>query len=125
MGNIRNSDLPAFYATADLFLLPSVSEGFPVAAMEALSSGTIMISSPIETVRKLIIENETGLYIHQVDTTTLAHKIIKVLGNKEKFKTIPEKARQHVVQNYDWKIIGDKYASLIAKMANKETGLRN
>ena len=125
MGNIRNNDLPAFYATADLFLLPSVSEGFPVAAMEALSSGTIMISSPIETVRKLIIENETGLYVHQVDKTTLAHKITEVLSNKEKFKTIPKKARQHIAQHYDWKIIGDKYAGLIAQMANKETGLRD
>jgi len=113
LGFIENKQLPKFYATSDLFILPSKSEGFPVSAMEALSSGTLTLMAQIETVKELIIEKETGFYINKINPKVLSNKIINILQND--YEIIAINGRKHIIKNYSWEIIGEKYKNLLTK----------
>ena len=55
-GLVDNRALPAYYAAADLFLLPSLLEATPTVALEALASGTPVLSS----------DNPGGLELHEL-----------------------------------------------------------
>ena len=55
-GLVDNRALPAYYAAADLFLLPSLLEATPTVALEALASGTPVLST----------DNPGGLELHEL-----------------------------------------------------------
>ncbi len=60
-GTLPNDQLPALYASAWAFVLPSHFEGMPKVLLEAMACGTPCLGSDIEGIRDLIIDGETGL----------------------------------------------------------------
>lgn len=115
-GAVINEELPNYYATADLFVLPSSSEGFALVVMEALSSGTLTVTSTLDAFRDTIIEYETGFYIYKINSEQISSKIIHILKNKMNYKRISEKGRKHVVDNFDWDIVEKNYRNLIRNL---------
>ena len=57
----ERTDLPSVLRGADLFLLPSESESFGLAALEAMSCGVPVIASRVGGVPEVVIDGETGL----------------------------------------------------------------
>ena len=55
LGRVPDDDLPALYAAADLFVLPTVAyEGFGMATIEALASGTPVVGTPVGATPELL-----------------------------------------------------------------------
>jgi glycosyltransferase involved in cell wall biosynthesis len=112
-GAIPNIELPAFFASAELFVLPSLSEGWPVVVMEALSSGTM----PLVTDLPVFVENEDRDRIFKIvkkgSPIELSDKIIEFLTNREDNSLISMELRNYAIRNFDWKIVGQNYSSLI------------
>jgi glycosyltransferase-like protein len=53
LGPVPHDDLPALVATADAFAFPSATEGFGLAAMEALAAGTPVVMSDLPVLREV------------------------------------------------------------------------
>ncbi len=92
MGAIQNKDLPKYYATADIFIGPSIitkygdREGSPVAFVEAGMCGCWLIVSNLEGIKEIIINKRNGIYFKEKNTNELINSIfisIKLL-NKSK-----------------------------------------
>jgi glycosyltransferase involved in cell wall biosynthesis len=56
----RRSDTPRFYAAADVGVLPSRYEAFPLVALEALASGLPLVATPINGIEDLVEDGEHG-----------------------------------------------------------------
>jgi len=91
--NLPESDLPAIYANSSLFLYPSFFEGFGIPVLEALNSGT-----PVVTSRGSCLEETGGkaaIYIDPYNTEEMGEAIKKVLQDSDLRKRMIEEGKKH------------------------------
>lgn len=117
-GAIEHDKLPPYFATADLFILPSLSEGFGLVIIEAISCKTLAVTSNLPEINDIIIENNTGFYFENKNSTSISQKIIYILKNKEIFNTIKENGRQYVNANFAWNLVSNNYIKIINSLYN-------
>lgn len=125
LGAIANTSLQDKYRHATIFVAPSIvaqdgdQEGLGLVLVEALGCECPVIASDLPAIRDVIIHNKTGLICKQKDSKDLALKIITLLGNRKLRESLGRAGRQHVLQNFDWKIIADRYKKLIDSAIKK------
>lgn len=81
-------DIPAILKSIDIFCLPSLWEGLPIALLEAMAMGKAIVATEIDGTRDLIINNKNGLLVPVSEPEKLAQALDRLAGNKvlrEKF----------------------------------------
>ena len=76
-GYVPDGDLPALYAGADAFVLPSLYEGFGMPALEAMACGTPVIASNTTSLPEIV--GDAGLLVDPLDEPALARAMIALL----------------------------------------------
>jgi L-malate glycosyltransferase len=79
-------------SVSDLFLMPSESESFGLAALEAMACKVPVISSNAGGLPELNIDGETGFLRDVGDVDGMAEKAIYILEDEERLKTFKENA---------------------------------
>jgi N-acetyl-alpha-D-glucosaminyl L-malate synthase BshA len=87
--------------SADLFLIPSQSESFGLAALEAMACGLPVISSSVGGLPELISHNETGFIAEIGDVDRMAKYVVDLLSNDKKYKLFSKNARNRAVNKFD------------------------
>ena len=80
-GFVEEADLPALYAGADLFVYPSSYEGFGFPVLEAMASGTPVITSDVSSLPE--VAGDAGLLVDPADVDALAAAIHSILSDGE------------------------------------------
>lgn len=80
-------DVPAILQTADVFVLPSLREGFGIAAVEAMATGLPVVATAVGGLTEIIRDKEQGLLVPPDDPGALAKAVSWLFDN-------PEQARQ-------------------------------
>jgi glycosyltransferase involved in cell wall biosynthesis len=108
-GYIHQSDLPAIYTLADLFVFPSLYEGFGLPPLEAMTCGTPVIVSN----RGALPETTGGnaLMVDPLSVTSIETAIYKLLHENDLRTHFVEKGRIYV-QKFRWKTTWEKTAEL-------------
>lgn len=104
--DFRN-DIPDILNAIDIFCLPSLWEGLPIALLEAMSMRKAIIASEIDGITDLIVDEENGLLIKPNNVDNLTSAIIRLqndttLRNKLGFeaeKTVKEKFNISLMTN--------------------------
>ena len=111
VGHVPNSELPPFYASSDLTVLPSVSrlEAFGIALLEAMACGKPVIASSIPGVRDVVEDDVTGCLIPPRDAISLAGAISKIIRNKRLAERMGREARKRIEENYTWRRVTHSY----------------
>ena len=77
LGYVPPADLPALYSGADLFVFPSLYEGFGLPALEALACGTPVVASNVSALPEVV--GDAALQVNPLDTEALAGAMERVL----------------------------------------------
>jgi glycosyltransferase involved in cell wall biosynthesis len=86
----------------DLFILPSLKEGFPVAVVEAMKAGLVPLVTNWEgATDELIVQGETGFYFEAGDVNGYANKIESLNGDRIILKEISEAGRKRANELFD------------------------
>ena len=88
-GYVSEEDLPALYCAADLFVFPSLYEGFGFPPLEAMASGTPVVSSNTSSLPEVI--GEAGVILAPENENIWAENIIKILKNDNLSRDLIEK----------------------------------
>jgi glycosyltransferase involved in cell wall biosynthesis len=102
------TDMPNFYNSLDLFCLPSRSEGFPLAPLEAQACGIPVVAMDVGATSETICTT-TGRVIESGNITDLTHAIICNLAQENDGQT----SRNFVLKNGNLSTMLDAYQALI------------
>jgi glycosyltransferase involved in cell wall biosynthesis len=80
-GYVEEADLPAFYQLAEVFVFPSLYEGFGLGPIEAMACGTPVVSSNSSSLPEVV--GEAGLLVNPTDTAALGEALRRVLADPE------------------------------------------
>ncbi|OGC91024.1 MAG: N-acetyl-alpha-D-glucosaminyl L-malate synthase BshA [candidate division Zixibacteria bacterium RBG_16_53_22] len=94
---------------ADLFLLPSASEAFGLAALEALASGVPVVGSIVGGLPELVKDGEVGYLAPIADVETMASRSLEILSNPDLHRKMAENARKLTVEKFDTKAVVKQY----------------
>lgn len=110
-GFIDEEHLPYIYKNADLFVFPSLYEGFGVPPLEALYMGTMVVSSDAASLPE--IEGNMALYFHSEDKEDLKQTLLKAMAmtKREKEEFVEEK--RDWLKQYTWSRVTKKIVSFI------------
>jgi glycosyltransferase involved in cell wall biosynthesis len=99
-GFVDSADLPLFYNGANLFVYPSLYEGFGLPPIEAMACGTPVITSNVSSIPEIV--GDAAIQINPTDTLQLAEAILTVLNNEELHAKLVQKGLNHS-KNYNWR----------------------
>ena len=86
---------------ADIFLIPSQSESFGLAALEAMACGLPVVASSVGGLPELVKHNETGFIAEIGDIDRMAKYVIDLLSNDKKYQIFSTNARNRAVNLFD------------------------
>lgn len=101
-GRIPNSDVPAALNLIDIFCVPSESESFGVAAIEAMSCCVPCVTSDTPGLIEVMRNGETGFLFPRKSTEALADRISTLINDSQLRAQMGQTGRKHVLSHYRW-----------------------
>ncbi len=87
-GYADDEDLPALYRAADLFVFPSLYEGFGLPPLEAMACGTPVVTSNVSSLPEVV--GDSALTVDPTDVYALANAMSRALQDTELCKQMAE-----------------------------------
>ena len=94
---------------SDLFLLPSRSESFGLAALEAMACGSPVVASRVGGLPEVIMDGETGYLCEAGDIDEMAAASIKILSDDKHRKELSDAGRAFAVKHFSSECIVPRY----------------
>ncbi len=109
MGYVRQEDLPFWYCAADLVVYPSSYEGFGIPVLEAMASGTPVITSNRSSLPE--VAGDAALIVDPRDISQLAAAMTTVLASAERRVRMSERGLAQA-RRFDWTVAAERCLSL-------------
>lgn len=103
---------------ADVFVLPSVSEGLPNALLEAMSCGLAVLASAVGGIKDLIRPGHTGLLFAPQDIFQMTEAIIRIAADRSLSARLGKNARLLIEQNHALAKVTCQYQQLYRELMN-------
>lgn len=100
-GFISDNKLKFLYSKAELFITPSLMEGFGLPALEAMATGCLVICSNIPVFKE--IYDKAAIYFYPENVEDIKEKIINTLNLSLKMKEQIRKEGYKQVKQYSWR----------------------
>jgi len=104
------SDVAALLMAADVFALPSLSEGLPLALLEAMFAGRPIVASDVGEVRAALNDGEAGLLVEPGNAEHLARALDWLLSHPDDAKRLGDAAARRAAAEYNITRMVARYA---------------
>lgn len=113
IGKISSEEeLAMIYSAADIFIAPSIEDNLPNTVVESMSCGTPVAAFNIGGMPDMIEDKKNGILVPPFDTALLVSEILSVLEDEVVLNSLSAESRKKVLENFDIKIIIDRYKQL-------------
>ncbi len=123
LGFVPDKDLPALYRAADLFVLPTLEEGFGIVLTEAMASGVPVLSNSVGAVPEVV--DKAGITIAPQKPKLLAENILKILKDGKLGEKMKEKGLELVKNRYNWDKIIRQYEKVYKNIIKSKAQMSN
>lgn len=111
-GLVKHEQLPTRHRAADLFVLPTLQEGLPLALLEAMASGVPVLATSAGGIPQLVRDGENGVLVHPADVPALARALEHMLTNDALLARLRVAARASV-EPWSWSRLWDRYEAAL------------
>jgi len=84
----------------DIFVLPSLYEGFGIAILEAMAAGKPVVATSVGGIPEFVVEGENGFLVPPGDSVVLAAAIRHLLAQPERAKAMGRNGQELVRKHY-------------------------
>ncbi len=117
-GHCHGQDLAAHYASADLFLFPSLTETFGNVTTEAMASGLPMVAFDHAAAAQLIRSGDNGMLANCADVPAFVKAAVDLAADPERRRLIGERAR-HTACALDWDVIVARFEAVLSSLLHQ------
>ena len=111
-------DVARLFASADVFLLPSRIEGFPISIMEAMAMGLPVVASNVGGIPDLVRHGQDGFLHEPADVGGMAQSVLHLLDDATLRTRLGLAARERVLEEFSLQKLADRalarYAELLS-----------
>jgi glycosyltransferase involved in cell wall biosynthesis len=118
-GYILDEDLPALYNAADLFVYPSIYEGFGLPPLEAMACGTPVITSNTSSLPEVV--GDGGITVDPYDVDGLAEAMYEILNNDGLREDMIKKGLERA-KMFSWEKCARETLKVYEEVYNKRRG---
>ncbi len=102
LGALPTSEIPAYLHASDIFIRPSLSEGFGNSFVEAMAAGIPAIGTPVGGIVDFLEDGVTGIMARPNNPTSIEKAVLRLVENPELSKRISAAAFSMVQERYGW-----------------------
>ena len=113
LGLVFGKEKIKVFQKSDIFVLPSYTEGFSMACLEAMSMGLPVITTPVGALKEIVQDRVNGLITAIGDPTKLMHNIELFMLDDQLRHRISQNNLMYVRENFDIEIISKKLINIL------------
>ncbi len=108
----QRSDIAGVYASCDVIVMPSLTEGLPLTLLEALASGCAVVATAVGAIPQVMTPEETGLLVAPGDSQALAATITRLLGDAGLRRQLGQCGRRIVAERHSAEAMAARYCAV-------------
>lgn len=105
-------DIPDILAAGDIFAMPSLSEGLPLALVEAMSFGLPVVVSRVGGIPEVVTDDVEALLVPPSDVSALATALRSLIDDVDLRRRLGNAGRMRAQRDYDIGTMADRYERL-------------
>ncbi|NHC13445.1 glycosyltransferase family 4 protein [Motilibacter deserti] len=113
-GPVGQDELPGHYRRADVFCLPSYTEGVPVVLMEAMASGVPVLTTTAGAITELVRAEHNGLVVEPGDVDGIANGLRRLALDRELRDRLGQAGRATVVAEFESRVVASQLSEVFA-----------
>jgi glycosyltransferase involved in cell wall biosynthesis len=121
LGFIDN--VKAFMDNIDVFVLPSIWEGFGYVLVEAMACGKPVIAFNISSNPEIVVHDLTGYLVNPMDIPAFTHEVEQLIQDPGRCKSFGMAGRKRVEELFDLRITQKKIEGLLEGMVKTESSV--
>lgn len=110
-------DLDRLIPSADLVVLPSLTEGLPNVALESAAAGVPVVATAVGGTPEVVVDGRTGFLVPPADAPALAGRVIDLLRDRVMARAFGAAARRRVEEHFSFHAQAAAYRRLFAEVA--------
>ncbi|MFA6554478.1 MAG: glycosyltransferase family 4 protein [Candidatus Paceibacterota bacterium] len=120
LGFVPHAEMPKYLHISDVFIRPSLSEGFGNSFIEAMAVGIPVIATPVGGIVDFLKDGETGLLCEVNNPRSIAQKVDKIIKDRESREYIVRQAKEMVKKHYQWDTVVEKMKEIFLSVSTVE-----
>ncbi len=117
-------DLDRYLPWLDVLAIPSHTEGLPNVALEACAAGVPVVATAVGGTPEVIEDGVNGYLVPPGDPEALSERMLAVLGSADCGRSMGERGRQRMVDEFTFEAQAKQYARLFAELTGRRSRLR-
>jgi glycosyltransferase involved in cell wall biosynthesis len=120
LGSVSRAEIVRLMKGTNLFVLPSRSEPFGLALLEAAVCRRAIVATDVGGIPEIIRHEVSGLLVPPDNVEALSASLLRLLDRPELRRALGEAAYQTVTSRFSWEIMGEQYESLMSHLVTAE-----
>jgi glycosyltransferase involved in cell wall biosynthesis len=119
----KRSDMVDVYASIDVLVLPSLSEGVPMVVLEAMAAGKPVLATKVGGIPQVIQDEKTGLLVDPADASQLTIALKRLLASPHLREELGRRGRDRVSTCYSAGAMAQAYLTMYREVGSQTSGV--